>query len=50
MLEYETSTLNRTYLVVDELIQVFDKDIALARLAESRVTLRPHDPAESDTI
>jgi hypothetical protein len=33
------------YLVVNALIQVLDKHVALASLAECRVALRPHDPA-----
>lgn len=32
-------------LVVDGLVQVLDENVALARLAESRVTLGPHDAA-----
>ncbi|KAK8919492.1 hypothetical protein VCV18_008318 [Metarhizium anisopliae] len=34
-------------LVVNRNIQVLDEDIALASLAESRVTLRPHDAART---
>jgi hypothetical protein len=41
---------NLAYLVVDKLVQVFNKDIALTSLAEGRVTLRPHDPAKSDEL
>ena len=32
-------------LVVNELVQVLDEDIALSGLAEGRVTLGPHDAA-----
>lgn len=34
-----------THLVVDALVQVLDENIALTRLSQSRITLRPHDPA-----
>lgn len=34
------------YLVVDLLVQVLDEDVALSGLAESGVTLRPHDTAK----
>ena len=38
--------MNRpTYLVVNALIEILNKNIALAGLAEGRVTLRPHDAA-----
>jgi hypothetical protein len=47
---YAVSASSSTYLVVNELIQVFNEDIALASLAEGRVTLRPHDPARSEVF
>jgi hypothetical protein len=34
-----------SHLVVDGLVQVFDKNVALTRLAERRVTLGPHNAA-----
>ena len=34
-----------SYLVIDLFVQVFDKDVALAGLAEGGITLGPHDPA-----
>ena len=36
---------DNTDLVVNALVQVLDEDVALARLAKSGVTLRPHDAA-----
>ncbi len=36
-----------THLVVNSLIQVLDEDVSLRTLPQSRVTLRPHDPAGS---
>ena len=38
------------YLVVDLLVKVLDENVALARLAEGWVSLRPHDTAGGDRI
>lgn len=37
----------RTHLVINALIEVFDKDISLTRFSKSRVALRPHDSARA---
>ena len=41
---------NEAYLVINLLVQVFDEDIALAGLAKSGITLRPHDTAVVDQV
>jgi len=38
------------YLVVNLFIKVLDEDVALTRLAEGWVSLRPHDTAERQDV
>ena len=39
-----------TYLVVDGLVDILNKNVALTRLAEGGVALRPHDTAAKRLI
>jgi hypothetical protein len=38
------------HLVIDLFIKAFDKNVALTRLAEGRISLRPHDTTEEMLI
>ncbi len=38
--------MRRACLVVNGFVEILDENIALASLAESRIALRPHDPAD----
>ena len=38
------------YLVVNLFVEVLDEDVALTRLAEGWVSLRPHDTARDEDV